>query len=207
MSEPTFQIIFRGKILSGFDRTAVRDNLAKLFRTDATRIDHMLDTPKTVIKTGLGREAAARYQEVLRGAGIMVAVMGETADVVAPSPPVSVTSAPTPAAAPGPVATTDTLTLAPVGAQIIEPPARVERQIDTSALSLAAPGATIGDLAKPEPRHFDLSGISLATDTGPIDKTPKAGPAKIDTSALSLENRAPDPEPVLSDLQKQMLME
>lgn len=225
MGEATYQIVFRGKILSGFDRATVRDNLAKLFRTDASRIDGILDAPKTVLKSGLNKEAATRYQEVLRGAGIMVAVMGDAPEAAAPSVHASTTAAPAatvstpmPAAAP-PVApaavssaataaqTADPLSLAPVGAPILPPKERVVREIDTSAITLAAPGTLLGDQNKPVARQFDLSGITLATDTGPIDPTPRAKPAVIDTSALTLDERPPEPEPELSPLQKQMLME
>ncbi len=227
MGEATYQIVFRGKILSGFDRATVRDNLARLFRTDASRIDGILDAPKTVLKSGLNKEAATRYQEVLRGAGIMVAVMGDAPEATAPSAhagttatPAAIASTPTPVAAPSPpvaapavsgaataAQTVDALSLAPVGAPILPPKERVVREIDTSAITLAAPGSLLGDQNKPVARQFDLSGISLATDTGPIDPTPRAKPAVIDTSALTLDERPAEPEPELSPLQKQMLME
>lgn len=220
MSEPTYQIVFRGKILTGYTREQVRSNLAQLFRTDPARIDALLDAPKTVLKAGIGKDAAARYQEALRQAGIMVAMMAEApptavpaaaptpATAATPASPVSAAAAPTEATAPAtatapPAVAASGLTLAAPGERILPPQPRREAQIDTSALSLAP---AVGPLVEARPvaaPEFDLSGISLATDSGPIDRRPKAAPRQIDTSGLSLD--APPPakdEEALSELQK-----
>ena len=93
MAEPTFQIVFRGKILGGFDRAQVRANLAQMFRSEPARIDALLDAPKTVLKSGLTRDAANRYQEALRAAGIMVAVIGESTGAVSATAPAPVSRA------------------------------------------------------------------------------------------------------------------
>lgn len=220
MAEPTFQIVFRGKILGGFDRAQVRSNLAQMFRSDPARIDALLDAPKTVLKTGLTREAANRYQEALRAAGIMVAVIGEGP---AEAAPVAVTpGAPASAAAPGPAATVaataaaalatptaeapaataGTLTLAEVGVRLLPPKPRVEAAIDTSGMSLAAPGTVLADHKPVPPPQIDLSALDLAPVGEPIDKTPRAPPRAIDTSALSLAERPPEPESEPSELQK-----
>lgn len=218
MSEPSFQIVFRGKILSGFTREQVRSNLAQLFKAAPERMDALLDAPKTVLKTGLSRDAAGRYQEVLRQAGIMVAVVSDAP--IAPVIPVAATPAPTRESPPQPstaaagaepvrtdtvtavTESADALSLAPPGATILPPPVRKTAEIDTSALSLAQPGVTLIDRTPvPEPT-FDLSGISLANDDGPIDRSPKAAAAAIDVSALSLTEQPPEPEKEPSALQK-----
>ena len=188
MSEPTFQIVFRGKILGGFDREQVKANLVRLFRSDGERIEALLAAPKTVLKSGLARDAAARYQEALRQAGIMVAVIGEgpiTADIPAPAasvpPPEVVEVQPPPVPEPPPG-----LTLAEVGAQLLPPRVRERAEIDTSALSLAAVGAVLADHRPPPKPEFDLAGLDLAPPGDPIDLTPRPAPLAIDTSALSV---------------------
>jgi hypothetical protein len=188
MSEPTFQIVFRGKILGGFDREQVKANLARLFRSDGERIEALLAAPKTVLKSGLARDAAARYQEALRQAGIMVAVIGEgpiTADIPAPAasvpPPQVVEVQPPPVPEPP-----SGLTLAEVGAQLLPPRVRERAEIDTSALSLAAVGAVLADHLPPPKPEFDLAGLDLAPPGDPIDLTPRPAPLAIDTSALSV---------------------
>lgn len=218
MTEPSYQIVFRGKILSGYTREQVRSNLAQLFRTDPARIDALLDAPKTVLKSGISKDAATRYQEALRQAGIMVAMMaeapaaadsasaGSTVPAPAPQAPTMTASTPPPpvaAASQPPVAAATGLTLAAVGERILPPQAKAAAQIDTSGLSLAP---AVGPLVEARPvaaPQFDLSGISIATDTGPIDRTPKAPPRQFDTSALTLvAPPPPKPEAGLSELQK-----
>lgn len=216
MNEPTFQIVFRGKILGGFDRDQVRANLSRLFKIDSSRVDALLDAPKTVLKTGLGKDAAARYQEALRQAGIMVAVIGETPAPAADSdPPASPASTATtreiqPVPAPPPavaaeVSSASGLTLAEPGVQLLPPRIRKPAVIDTSALSLAQPGVVLVEKREVVAPEFDLSGISIATGSDPIDASPKPPPAAIDISALSLAERPAEVEKPLTELQKLLL--
>ena len=221
MSEPTYQIVFRGKLLTGFDRNQVRANLARLFKSDPSRIDALLDAPKTVLKSALTRDAATRYQEVLRQAGIMVALMADAAPVAAPLA-ATVPSTPQPglspiaamaypveppvAIAPESTATAGSgMTLADAGERIIDLTAAPAPTIDTSALSLAAVGVTLVESRVVPTPQFDFAGMSVSTDSGPIDAKPKAPPARIDTSALSLaEAPAAPAEKPMTELQKLM---
>ncbi len=215
MNEPTFQIVFRGKILGGFDRDRVRANLAQLFKIDLTRVDALLDAPKTVLKTGLGKDAAARYQEALRQAGIMVAVIGESNAAVvadeAPKPSSMATTReilpvpPPPVAPPAEAIAPTGMTLAEPGVQLLPPQIRKRAEIDTSALTLAQPGVVLVEKRAVAAPAFDLSGISIASGTDPIDARPKPAAARIDTSALSLAEQPQDVEKPLTELQKLLL--
>lgn len=215
MNEPTFQIVFRGKILGGFDRDQVRANLSRLFKIDASRVDALLDAPKTVLKTGLGKDAASRYQEALRQAGIMVAVIGESSAPLAadeaPKPSSMATTreivpVPQPPAAPPAEAIAPSgMTLAEPGVQLLPPQIRKRAEIDTSALTLAQPGAVLVEKRAVAPPEFDFSGISIASGTDPIDTRPKPVAAAIDTSALSLTEQAQEVEKPLTELQKLLL--
>lgn len=218
MSEPTFQIVFRGKILAGFSRDQVRANLAQLFRIEPARVDAMLDAPKTVLKTGLDKDAASRYQEALRGAGIMVAVIGETETRAAVEPARAPQAAAitreivpipdrgngggTSPAEPTPAFAQSGLTLAEPGAQLLPPVVRTRAEIDTSALSLAQPGVVLVEKRPVAPLEVDLSGISLGDINDPIVPHRHAQPPAIDTSALSLAEPPPEIEKPLTDLQK-----
>lgn len=205
MAEPTFQIVFRGKILGGFDRDQVRANLAQLFRSDPARIDAMLDAPKTVLKSGLTRDAAGRYQDALRQAGIMVAVIGESPAGL----PAAVAGAPAEATtpvehvAPPPVPEPPSgLTLAEPGAALLPPQQRLKAEIDTSAMSLAEPGVVLVDHLPPPRPEFDLSALDLAPAGDPIDMTPRAQPLEVDTSAFSLSEQPEEVEAPPTELQK-----
>ena len=226
MSEPTFQIVFRGKILGGFDRNQVRQNLAQLFKTDPARIDAMLDAPKTVLKAGVSKEVASRYQEALRQAGIMVAVIGDAPVAAAPAASASQSPAPTAASTPTPTPTptkdsaatspaaaatpaapsaaagTASLSLALPGERILPPVVRKVANINTSSLSLAQSGLPLVEHRPiPEPK-FDLSHMSVATDNTPIDNSPKPAALVVDLSKLSLAEVQIAPEKAPTELQK-----
>ncbi len=47
----------------------VRDNLARLFKCEADRIEHFLATAPTTIKTGLSLEVAFKYQKAIQDTG------------------------------------------------------------------------------------------------------------------------------------------
>lgn len=207
MADPSFQIVFRGKILGGFDRDQVRSNLARLFRSDPTRIDALLDAPKTVLKSGLTRDAASRYQETLRQAGIMVAVIGESPqpgpEAAAPAPLDPPATAPSTPVAPPPVpAPLPGLALAEPGALLLAPRERVQADFDTRGMTLADPGVVLVEHRPPAAPDFDLSGFDLAPAGDPIDASPRAAPRAFDTSALSLSERPPQVEEEPSELQK-----
>lgn len=182
MSQPTYEIVFRGKLLRDFDRATVVSNLMALFRTDAARVEAMLGQQKLVLKRGLGKDAAIRYQDVLRQAGIMVAAIAEAAaepasasasPASAPAPAAGSTTPPAPAPAPvtANAAAADAasgLTLAAVGTPVLENPAKpAARSFDLSAFSLDAPGVILVEKPAPPRRSFDTSLLELAPQPEP----------------------------------------
>lgn len=223
MSDASFQIVFRGKILTGFDRDTVRRNLMALFKADAARIDAMLDSPKLVLKSGVSKDVAARYQEALRQAGIMVAVVSEAPPPVAPvqaaaplpvaaaAPPVAAPSSPAVASVPATPIVPTSVSSAPasaVGAVAVsalsladggfEMPAKPHApEIDTSALSLAEAGERILPAQPKSERHFDLSGLSLAAEGAVLDTSGPIPAPQFDLSELSVAEAggALDPTP------------
>lgn len=194
MSEPTYEIVFRGKILKDFDRATVRRNLAQLFRTDEARIEAMLDAPKVVLKRGLAKEAGQRMQEVLRQAGIMVALLPEGGVVAGTgaAPPVTV-APPAPAPPTAPPVPVTTAPVAPVATA------------GDSGLTLAEVGALVlENVHKPRSRSYDLSGLKLAATGEPLVTVPKAGPRQFDTSLLELAPIEEQPEAAPSALTREL---
>jgi hypothetical protein len=177
MSDQLFQIIFRGKLLSGFTMEQARANLAQLFRTDETRIDTMLAQPKWVIKAGVAKETAQKIQEAMRNAGLMVAIMADESASALANAAAAPTNAATSAVAPTP-ATTPTPAIAAPPAQAatvkISPVTPVDAVIDTP--SADAPLAVKPKVAAFEP---DLSSFSLA-DVGAVMDA--SGPKKAERS-------------------------
>ena len=217
MSDQLFQIIFRGKLLSGFTLEQARANLAQLFRTDEARIGTMLAQPKWVIKAGVNKETAQKIQEAMRNAGLMVAVMADessaaplAATAAAPSaaPPAATAAAPTAKIAP-----VVPVNIVPVNAVIDTPsdaaPLAVKPKVaafepDLSTFSLAEVGAIIDPSGpKKAERSFDLAQFSLANPGEQlIDKKPVAA-KPIDTSGLSLVAADIPKDPKLTALHRE----
>lgn len=219
MSDQLFQIIFRGKLLSGFTLEQARANLAQFFRTDEARIGSMLAQPKWVIKAGVSKEIAQKIQESMRNAGLMVAIMAdEPAGTVAPSTvPIAATTNPAAVrvvAAQALQATPDKLApIAPVNAVIDTPSADAPLAIkpkvaafepDLSNLSLAEVGAIIDPSGpKKVERSFALEQFSLANPgVQLIEKKPVVA-KPIDTSGLSLVAADVPKDPKLTPLQRE----
>ena len=229
MSEQLFQIIFRGKLLSGYTLDQARANLAQLFRTDEARIGTMLAQPKWVIKAGVNKETAQKIQEAMRNAGLMVAVMAEESSAVTSASAVSNAAPPAPSAAttvravpnaaqPVQAATVKItpvapVNVAPVNAVIDTPsdaaPLAVKPKVaafepDLSTFSLAEVGAIIDPSGpKKAERSFDLEQFSLANPgVQLIDKKPVAA-KPIDTSGLSLVAADIPKDPKLTALHRE----
>lgn len=184
MTEPYFELVFRGKLLKDFERAQVARSVMQLFKLDESRALSMLDQSKLVLKRGLGREAAQKYQDVLRQIGMMVTMVPMELSTVLPVAPSADSNAigPTPnrvaervaasvsqaertdgTAGSRPVVVASEPTLAPVGTVLLPAAtAVVAKNYDLSRFQLAQVGVQLVE-AKPVPRpEFDLSALSLA---------------------------------------------
>jgi hypothetical protein len=96
MSEQTFNIVFAGELVGGADPARVRENLARLFKMDAARVEALFSGKPVVIKKGADQATAMKFRAALRQAGAqcqMVPVGGEpqaadpaSANTLAPAP-------------------------------------------------------------------------------------------------------------------------
>lgn len=66
--EASYRIMLTG-IQFRKDRQHVKANLAKLFKCEPARIEQLLGQAPVQIKSGLGLEAALRYQQAIQDAG------------------------------------------------------------------------------------------------------------------------------------------
>ncbi len=207
MSDALFQIIFRGKLLSGVSIEQARSNLAQLFRTDEQRIGAMLAQPKWVIKNGITKETAQKFQEALRNAGLMVVVMAEetnpveqatrqtsSAPVLAPSVAVIVAEA-----------TSTEAQSPPADTPLAQAPKIAAFVADLSAFSLADVGA-IMDASTPKKaeRDFALDQFSLAAPGAQLIEKKPVNAKQIDTSAMALVPAVIPVKTKLSALQREM---
>ena len=227
MSDQLFQIIFRGKLLSGYTLEQARANLAQLFRTDEARIGAMLAQPKWVIKAGVNKETAQKIQETMRNAGLMVAVMADESSVAPPTAtgsPIAATLAPSavpqPVVAAQPVqpatvknAPVASVNITPVNAVIDAPsdaaPLAVKPKVaafepDLSTFSLAEVGAVIDPSGpKKAERSFDVQQFSLANPGVQLSEKKPVAAKPIDISGLSLVAAEIPKDPKLTALHRE----
>ncbi|MGE3296679.1 MAG: hypothetical protein AB7I68_04935 [Porticoccaceae bacterium] len=140
MSEPRYDVFFRGDIAPGQRLNEVRDRLRQLFGIDDARLNALFSGRPMAIRRDLAGDEAERYRAALREAGALVELRPlRAADV--------------PAAA-GPLAdAADDWSLAPVGADVLRPderPAVVPVSVDIGGLEVAPPGV---DVLRPEERR------------------------------------------------------
>ncbi len=220
--KPGYEVVFRGKLVRGADPQVVRDNLCRLFKAPAEKIEALFQGGRHVLKRGLSHEQAHHYREVLKKAGAIVVVVDAEAkaDMQALRPG----QAAKPAARPAPVAappappekpaTSETPNshetgspasdlLAPVGAPVndpVEPPPPPE--FDLTPYALDEPGVVIVEpQEKPQPT-IDISHIRIDDSDRPHEQKPPAEPPAVDPDRLSftdeqtpLEPPRDDPEP------------
>ena len=139
MSEELFDIVTFGILQAGKDRDMVLHNMATLFKTDANKLTPYFTGDRKVIKGNINAAMAEKYRAVLENVGLVIKVepSQQTADNLATNQ----------AHAEDTSINTDGLSIAPVGADVIEKPTKVTAQKidDISFITMAAPGADIID--------------------------------------------------------------
>ena len=107
MTAATYNAVYYGKILDGFNSDQVKHNLIKLFSLSAEKAEKILKSKKVVLKKNVAKETAEKYREALARAGIDIVLetsgpppaSSGSADTASPS-----TSQPSLAAGPAAVA-------------------------------------------------------------------------------------------------------
>ena len=74
MSAQLFDIVFFGIIQPGKDREIVMQNMATLFKTDASKLAHYFAGDRKVIKGGINANMAEKYRASLENVGLVVKV-------------------------------------------------------------------------------------------------------------------------------------
>ena len=200
MSEPLFNIVFFGMIQPGKDKDTAMQNMAKLFKTEPAKLIPFFAGGRKVIKSNVNELVAEKYRVALENAGLVIKI--ENAAEAAP-PAKAPAQAPTAQSSDQSIAQkiaqqvsdvdTGDITMAEVGALVIEHPIEVTPQKigDISAITVADVGANV--LENPvevTPQEIgDISDISMAEPGVDIIENPKEKEkAPIpDISELSLE--------------------
>lgn len=192
--DPKYDVCFAGEILQGQDSSAVKLNIAKLFKADEATLNKLFSGKTQLLKRGCDRETALKYKKAIEQAGAKPLIRAHSdAEKPAPAIPEKPPAAKMTAAeriallagAPDAGPSSDRS-----GSPTAKAPAGPGASAETDgAFDLAPPGA---DVLRPEERaaatpvDVDTSTISLMeTGTDLSDPTAKTGPVP-DISHLSM---------------------
>ncbi len=158
MSEPRYDVFFRGDIVPGQRLNEVRDRLRQLFQIDDARLNTLFSGRPLAIRRDLGASDAEHYRATLREAGALVELR-----------PLNVPDLP--AAAGLPAHATGGWSLAPVGAEVLRPDERIPVMpvsVDISGLEVAPPGVDVLREDERRPvvvRNIDTTHLRLLSST------------------------------------------
>lgn len=191
MSEELFDVVFFGILQTGKDKETVMQNMAALFKTDASKLAPFFSGGRKVIKGKINAAAAEKYRTALENIGLVIKV--EPA-VAAHSESQAKPTADNSAAGNDQTSDIDTgdITVAPVGVDVIEHPVEVPAQKidDISGITMAEPGVDVLEhpVEVSAQKIEDISGITMAEPgVDVLEHPPQVVPQKIDDiSDLSL---------------------
>ncbi len=163
MSEPRYDVFFRGDIVPGQRLHEVRERLRQLFQIDDARLNTLFSGRPLAIRRDLGASDAERYRVALREAGALV----ELRPLDAPDVPAAAEKP----ANPGGEHPGGEWSLAPVGADVLQPEERVPVvpvSVDISGLEVAPPGVDVLREDERRPvvvRNVDTTHLGLVPST------------------------------------------
>lgn len=86
MSDTRYNLVFSGQVVGGADPAAVKQNLAKLFKIDAARVEALFSGKPVVLKKDADQAAAMKFRAALRQAGAQCQMVAIGEDVAAKEP-------------------------------------------------------------------------------------------------------------------------
>ncbi len=189
MSNQLFNVIFFGILQAGKDRETVMQNMAQLFKTDAKKLVPYFAGGRKIIKGKINTDAAEKYKAALENAGLVITI--EAYEEIPDNAPEQPAQA-------GETVNTGDMSLAPVGANVVESPVDTPAQAidDISNISMADVGANVMEHPVDAPaQHIDdISNMSLAdVGTNVLDHSSEIIPQPIhDLSDFTLAEPGAD---------------
>ena len=205
MSEELFDVVFFGILQAGKDKETVMQNMAALFKTDASKLTPYFAGGRKVIKGRVNADTAEKYRAALENVGLSIkieacaaAAESQTSDD-GPATKETENSDETKIDTAG-------LSVAAVGSNVLENPVETPAQKidDISNLSMAEAGADVIEhpVEVPAQEIDDISDISMAeVGSDVLEHPPEVVPQAIDDiSGISLAEPGVDiienPQPV-----------
>lgn len=190
MSDPMYDIYFRGEMLPGSDEARVKAAIAKIFKADAAKLAILFSGKVNTIKKGVDKATAAKYQQAFKHAGAKAVItLAKTVAVKTQQPE-------QPSQAQKNITVSDWDVL-PSGSDLLKPDERQqvpEVNIDTRAIKVVSPFAEIETVEKSVPPAPDTAHISVA-DVGEDMNPGRAAPVadlELDLSSFSMAETGAD---------------
>jgi len=195
MVEGKFDIVFAGRTVPSKSMDEVKQNLARLFKTQPAQIERLFSGQEVTIKKALDYAQAMKYQSALKQAGALALLRKQeshTAESVAK------TSNQQPATNPASTDTASANSASPVSSTPSEHTTASATPVETASVSqaeaaddgdwsVAAAGEVLPAIERaeaiPEP---DLSGLNIAEVGATLGEKRQQEAVEIDTSDLTL---------------------
>jgi hypothetical protein len=204
MSEPQYDIFFRGEALDGSDINHTKAHFSKLFKAEGAKLEQLFSGKVIALKKNLNKVDAAKYQQLFKNAGAKIYIKAAVIDTAAAAPtPVQPTT--DSEAAKKPAASTSNLEVMPAGSDVLnsqERKADVQSNIDTSKITLSPESALPPIKVQPAVNIPDISHLSAA-DVGSdllIDKPITAAPPSPNTEHISVADLGCDMQDYYDDI-------
>lgn len=201
MSEELFDVVFFGILQAGKDKEAVMQNMATLFKTDASKLAPYFSGGRKVIKGKINASAAEKYRVALENVGLSIKIEPSETPAAAKTTAENSTStqtAPNTESSDEVKIDTAGLTVAAVGSNVIENPVAIPAQKidDIGDISMAEAGVDVieNPVEVPAQKIDDISDISIAeVGSDVLEHPPEVVPQMIaDISGISLAEAGSD---------------
>lgn len=190
MTDPKYDIYFRGEVLPGHDEVQVKQSIAKLFKASDAKLAQLFSGKVNVIKKSVDKATAAKYQQTFKKAGAK-AVITLAKDDQAKDEPLKVKKVESKAEQ------DSNWDVLPAGSDLLKPDERpqvADPNIDVSAIKMVSPFEEITVEEKPVPPAPKTDHISVAAvgeDMNPDRPAPPPAP-ELDLSELSIAEPGTD---------------
>jgi len=177
----TFEVVFSGEVLDGFDPAETRAKIGKLFNADEAKIARLFSGNSVVIKKGLDETTANKYLGAFKNAGAK-AIVRDAAAPAAEAPVQEIQAAPPPSEAPITAPSKPASTPASASSSMFEHSGEASEHVSE------APKTQIQLDSNP-----DLSEFSLREGDGNlVDPSGDVPEADIDVGGISLASAGSD---------------
>jgi len=173
----TYAIVITGEINPDFTQEQVINNLAALFKKEASFVEKFFCGKPVVIRRNLDMQNAQKYQVAISKAGCNAKVIEEDSASHAPAEAVKTNKT---------MNTANDFTVAKAGETIIQYEMPEEPNIDISSLSMSDPGEQIVNHVEVPEANIDISNIDLSPSGSVLTEKNIIEDPNIDISNLSM---------------------